>query len=209
MPNESPFDSTRSVTFNIDVSEAISENAFQVGLDTLKLVLDSGYEIEMIDEDNNDTYSCTILDLIFGKTYDYGYSINGIMETLDGERSFTVYDSENIISDYYGELNPTILTFLVDMSHQINEGNFDPSMQFLDVAGTFNDWSGSQLVLSGGSIYTTTVTNIEVGSTIEFKFRIDGSWETSEFPGYGSNRSHEIQQGDNTLEFWYNDEGGE
>ena len=42
----------------------------------------------------------------------------------------------------------------------------------------------------------------------KFKFRIDGDWDNSEFPGGYSNRMYEVVQGENILEFWYNDEGG-
>jgi len=43
---------------------------------------------------------------------------------------------------------------------------------------------------------------------LEFKFRIDGDWNNAEFPGGGANRIYEVIQGENILEFWYNDEGG-
>ena len=207
MPNESPYDSARSVTFSVDMSEAISSNIFQVEEDTLRLVLFFEDEVQMVDGDSDGVYSCTIANLIFGKTYEYRYSINDIMETLDSDRSLTVYDEENIILDYYGELNPTTLTFFVNMSDQINEGSFDPSIQTLDVAGTFNDWSGSQLEFKEDNIYTATVADIQTGEAIEFKFRIDGNWDTSEFPGDGPNRTYEVQQGENILECWYNVEG--
>ena len=207
MPNESPYDSARSATFSVDMSEAISSNIFQVEEDTLRLVLFFDDEVQMVDGDSDGVYSCTIANLIFGKTYEYRYSINDIMETLDSDRSLTVYDEENIILDYYGELNPTTLTFFVNMSDQINEGNFDTSIQTLDVAGTFNDWSGTQLEFKEDNIYTATVADIQTGEAIEFKFRIDGNWDTSEFPGDGPNRIYEVQQGENILECWYNVEG--
>ena len=43
---------------------------------------------------------------------------------------------------------------------------------------------------------------------VEFKFRIDGDWENSEFPGYGENRSYTVEQGENILELWYDDNDG-
>ena len=207
MPNESPIDSLRSVTFSVDMNQAINDDLMpSSGSPTL--TLDSTDQFEMIDQDSNGIFSCIIPDLIFGRTYDYQYSINGSPENLNGSRSFTVYDEGNIISDFYGELNPTIVTFLVNMSYQIEQGNFNPDTQTLDVAGTFNDWSGSQLEAIEEDIYSTTITDIEVGDILEFKFRVDGNWDTSEFPGYGANRTYEVQQGNNILEYWYNDEDG-
>ena len=101
-----------------------------------------------------------------------------------------------------------MLTLRVNMSYQINAGNFNIDTQTLDVAGTFNDWNGSLLELTEGYMYAVTVSDVDPGDIIEFKFRIDGNWDTSEFPGYGSNRTHEVYQGENILEYWYNDEGG-
>ena len=210
MPNEVPLDSHRSVVFNLDMSEAINNGLFESDPDTLTLILDSTSQFEMSDENSDNIFLCTVPNLIFGETYEYGYAINGVAENLEPGRSFTVYDEGNIISDYYGELNPTIVTFLVNMSYQIELGNFDSGSQFLDVAGDFQDplWSGSQLESIGNDIYSTTITNIEVGQNLEFKFRIDGDWNNSEFPDNGPDRSHQVEQGENTLEYWYNDEGG-
>ena len=218
MPNEVPYDSTRSVTFSVDMSEAISSNIFQEGEDTLRLILNLDDEVEMVDGDIDGVYSCTIPNLIFGKTYDYRYSINNIMETLDSNRSFTVYDEGNIISDYYGELNPTILSFLVNMSYQIELGNFNPDAQLLNIAGDLNDWVGDQLEVSNinENIYVITITDIEAGEEIEFKFRIDDDWENPNpdisscvDDGFGgNNRYYMVDQGENILEYWYNDEGG-
>ena len=208
MPNEVPYDSTRSVTFSVDMNDAISATIFQVGQDTLRLSLNSDIQAVMTDVDADGIYLCMISDLNFGQTYTYEYTINSIAEVLDAERSFTVQNDQNTILDYYGELNPTMLTLRVNMSYQINAGNFNIDTQTLDVAGTFNDWNGNLLELTEGYMYTVTVSDVDPGDIIEFKFRIDGNWDTSEFPGYGSNRTHEVYQGENILEYWYNDEGG-
>ena len=208
MPNEVPYDSTRSVTFSVDMNDAISATIFQVEQDTLRLSLNSDIQAVMTDVDADGIYLCMISDLNFGQTYTYKYSINSIAEVLDAERSFTVQNDQNTILDYYGELNPTMLSLRVNMSYQINAGNFNIDTQTLDVAGTFNDWNGNLLELTEGYMYTVTVSDVDPGDIIEFKFRIDGNWDTSEFPGYGSNRTHEVYQGENILEYWYNDEGG-
>ena len=209
IPSDAPIDSSRSVEFNVDMNKAIDDGLFELNTDTLTLFLDSSDEFVMSDDNDDNIFSCTISNLILGRTYEYQYAINDVLENLDGERLFTVND-DNLISDYYGELNPTIIIFLVNMSHQIELGNFDPDTQFLDVAGTFNNWgeTDSHLADIDNSIYTITITEIEVDDEIEFKFRIDGDWNNSEFPGYGDNRSYTVEQGENVLEFWYNDDDG-
>ena len=98
------------------------------------------------------------------------------------------------------------------MSHQISEGNFDPSTEFVDVAGTFNSWGGTVNALSdpdGDEIWEATITDDDFipGNTIEFKFRYNGAWDDrEEFPGAGNNRSHTVGETDETLSYWYNDE---
>ena len=96
------------------------------------------------------------------------------------------------------------------MSYQIELQNFNSDTQFLDVAGSFNDWNGDDYHLqeTDDDIYTITIIDIEAGDELEFKFRIDGDWDLAEFPGDGSNRTYIPVQGENILELWYSDESG-
>ena len=96
------------------------------------------------------------------------------------------------------------------MSNQIELGNFDSDTNFLDVAGTFNNWDGTDyhLVAIENNVYTITITDIEAGDEIAFKFRINGSWDKAEFPDGGDNRSYTVEQGENIVEYWFNDENG-
>jgi hypothetical protein len=45
----------------------------------------------------------------------------------------------------------------------------------------------------GDGIYTITVDACPVGQVIEFKYRINGSWDTSEFPDGGANRTYTVR----------------
>ena len=74
--------------------------------------------------------------------------------------------------------------------------NFNPETQFVDVAGSFNNWDGINYVLEpiGNNIYTIIISNVEAGDELEFKFRIDGDWNNAEFPGYGGNRQYSVIQ---------------
>ena len=72
----------------------------------------------------------------------------------------------------------TQVTFSVNMNHQVTLGNFDPDLNFVDVAGTFNGWGGTPRVLAdpeGDGIYTLTIEGFTPGQAIQFKFRIDGA----------------------------------
>ena len=101
------------------------------------------------------------------------------------------------------------ITFEVNMSYQIEQGKFNPQTEFVDVAGTFNNWGGTLRSLSdddGDSIWVATISGFTVGQNIEFKFRYNGEWDDrEEFPGAGNNRTHTVGSNE-TLTFWYNDE---
>ncbi len=86
-------------------------------------------------------------------------------------------------------------TFNVDMSRHIASGEFKPGTDFVDVAGTFNNWTGSAHLTDpdGDGIYTITLAGMPVNKVIEYKYRINGSWETSEYPNGGANRKYTIR----------------
>ncbi|MFC2120352.1 T9SS type A sorting domain-containing protein, partial [Bacteroidota bacterium] len=88
---------------------------------------------------------------------------------------------------------PTIapVTFNVDMNEEIAESLFNPASDFVDVTGTFNDWSGSEAFtdVDGDGIYTLTVPDLSTGETIEYKYRINANDLTSE----ADNRSYEVR----------------
>lgn len=89
------------------------------------------------------------------------------------------------------------ILFEVNMTYQIEAGNFDPQEEFVDVAGSFNNWGENLNQLSdedGDSTYTVTVDAFSQGETIEYKFRINGEWNgREEFPGTGNNRSYTVE----------------
>ncbi len=102
------------------------------------------------------------------------------------------------------------VSFNVNMSYQISEGNFNADTDFVDVAGSFNGWDGEAHTLAdenGDEIYSVEIGGFSPGNTIEFKFRINGAWDgNEEFPGGGPNRTYTITEDDNEILVWYNDE---
>jgi DNA-binding beta-propeller fold protein YncE len=90
---------------------------------------------------------------------------------------------------------------------------FNAAEDFVDVAGTFNDWGSEPLVLTAVEgdpdlTYTITLDNLEVGVEYAFKFRINGSWDNDfhEFPAGGPDRLVTLEEGVNEYTYWFNDE---
>ena len=102
------------------------------------------------------------------------------------------------------------ITFQVRMAYQVELGNFDPGSDFVDLAGTFNDWGNDPLTpladANGDTIYEVTLDGFSPSEYIEFKFRLNGEWGGSEeFPGLGNNRVYTVPASDDTITVWYND----
>ena len=98
------------------------------------------------------------------------------------------------------------------MNKQIGDGSFDPDADFMDVAGTFNDWLGDDRVYDGNAdgIYQYTAFGFTTDETIEYKARMNANWNTAEFPELGGegNRVYTLHSGHNIVGHWYNDEVG-
>jgi len=211
----------KHVELKVDINSMITDqgSSFDASVDILKVLLDGTEEYEMTDDDNDNIFTCILSNLIFSRTYSYQYMINDVVEDIVGERSFTVFDDNNIL-DYYGELNPTTLTFLVDMSYQIELGNFSQTANSVNIVGDLNGWAGEEMILSDGDegVYQILIRDIEVGDEIIYKFRIDGDgWENPNpdlssciDDGYGgSNRFHVVEEGEHILNHQFNDEYGD
>ena len=102
------------------------------------------------------------------------------------------------------------VTFRVRMAHQVAQGAFTPSSNFVDLAGTFNGWGTDPLTVltdaDGDTIYDITLDGFTPFEEIQFKFRLDGLWDgREEFPGGGPNRTHVVQEADNEIVVWYDD----
>lgn len=98
------------------------------------------------------------------------------------------------------------VNFNVDMNKHILSGEFQVGTDQVDVAGSFNGWSGSIPMEDPDQdgIYSLTLDNLSIGETIEFKYRINANWDTSEFPFGGPNRSYTVRYW-NILNHVYND----
>ncbi len=104
------------------------------------------------------------------------------------------------------------IQFNVNMSVQIKKGKFNPQSEFVDVAGPFNNWGqtiDTLLDSDGDSIYTVTLKNVTLGSTIPYKFRINALWNgREEFPNGGGNRTLTVTTQNTVILVFYNDDDG-
>lgn len=109
---------------------------------------------------------------------------------------------------------PVSLTFIVDMSKYKEADNFNPATDTVDIAGTFNGWDGTLNIMSmvadsDSSKYSITIPGFHDGDELEFKFRINSSWNDTavEFPYGGPNRLWTIANEKYTYTAFYNEEG--
>ncbi len=87
------------------------------------------------------------------------------------------------------------VTFNVDMNAHINNMEFTPGSDFVDVAGTFNNWEGSEAMTDedGDGIYTLTIEGMPVAERINYRYRINADPATSEYPDDEDGRSYTIR----------------
>lgn len=103
-----------------------------------------------------------------------------------------------------------LVTMNVNMSYWTYLGKFSIENDSVDVAGNFNNWGEKSIWMSdenADSIYTADIKIDENYPDIQWKFRINGSWDnaTCEFPFGGPNRSYTVIC-DTVLTYWYNDQ---
>jgi len=106
---------------------------------------------------------------------------------------------------------PRDVTFKVNMSYWTKLGKFNPSSDSLDIAGSFNDWGANSMMMSNTDADTTyeiTIPGFYPTSSLEFKFRINGSWNdaTCEFPSGGPNRTYVVPDSNSVYSAWYNNQ---
>ncbi len=158
-------------------------------------------------------------------TYKFDVIFDQIIATTDQKVQFmlgglasptTVYiDNVLLVADADLAVAATTPTAVlsVKMGYWASLGKFNPATDFVDVAGNFNDWSGGEAyrltpVGDPDHTYTIKLDKLVDGTKLEFKFRINGSWNNDkhEFPNGGPNRELTITGLANSLNKWFNDE---
>jgi len=102
------------------------------------------------------------------------------------------------------------ISFKVNMSLKIQKNQFNTNSDFIDIAGSFNDWGNNLTKLTDSEsdqIYEIELDGFDIDEVVVFKFRINGEWNgTEEFPGVGNNREYKVQNADNIFECWFNND---
>jgi len=101
-----------------------------------------------------------------------------------------------------------LITFRVNMSVQIAMGNFDPSFGTLTLAGEFNAWGTSANPMTNSvtdpNIWVTTLSlSGAVGSPVDFKYVMNGTWEGNVGAGGTANRALTLERTNQTLPVVY------
>ena len=129
-----------------------------------------------------------------GSVQEYKFRINADssgLELIDKpNRMLRIGEGGTEVTHDFNNVNPGKLpmTFNCNMKYFIQAGHFDAASDFLDVAGSFNNWVGQDVLFDilNDSMYSATLfldTALTHGSPLEFKFRINGNWNTAELWG--------------------------
>jgi len=134
-----------------------------------------------------------------------GYT--GDLVSSDAVATVTMDADKMVYADFSIPMYNVVMN--VDMRFQIFIGNFDPTTDSLDVAGSFNDWGDESLWLSdddNDSVWTVELDfyTLAPANSYEYKFRINGDDDTAEFPSSGLVRQF-IVDGDMEINVWYDD----
>jgi len=157
--------------------------------------------------DNSNAYNTNSLDLAqagyANQTVYIGFRLNTVSggDKLAIDDLLVTEDSTHFVS----------LTFQVNMSAYIADSLFNPRTDTVDIAFPYNIRNGKNYILSivpgsDSTIYSTTIPGFLDGDQLEFKFRINSSWNDTavEFPYGQPNRMWTIEHNMYTYICYYN-----
>jgi hypothetical protein len=214
-------DPANITTFRTDMTYMIAAGTFDPETDSLDIVgtmnnwQGSG---RMLREDTTFVYTINYT-LDPGSVQQYKFRINADSSGLElmnqPPRMLRIPDTAITRLHYFNNYNPAWLpmTFNCNMKFYIESAFFDRSSDYLDVAGTFNGWGANDVLFDAeaDSVYTTTLfldTTMFHPGPLEFKFRINGDWNTAELSGK-PDRTYVFHDttgiGPNIFSCWYDD----
>ncbi|MBE9469308.1 MAG: T9SS type A sorting domain-containing protein [Bacteroidetes bacterium] len=206
--------------FKINMTKAIEDAIMEDPILGKVYAIVEGFEpIQLLDVDEeflSDGIYEGVLNtgIVLDQSYNVSFRINDDIEETSTPRAIVASAGTKSINVWWNDVTGTVLEDLiinVDMSYQLlgqasSTGAFNPATDTLDVAGSFNGWGETVIdfaPLAGDTIYTATIPNVAVGTTYEYKVRINHDWENSEFAGGGANRKYTIREGQNTVNVYY------
>jgi hypothetical protein len=208
---------TDTVTFRVDMKYMAANGTFHPGTDTLDMIgtMNDWQGSPVMERVDTTLVYKTTYALYAGATYQYKFRINHdsakieILPPDTANRWFRCPDTTWTVTSFFNNYNPATvaMTFNCDMYYQIRAAHFVPSVDWLDVAGNFNNNDGYDVLFekSTDSIYSVTIyfDTTMIGDTLKFKFRMNGSWETAELQG-DSSRTYKLGPANNEFTCWFN-----
>lgn len=146
--------------------------------------------------------SYILLDLLTGNTSSLVVNANG---GFVDHNIGTIQGNQTAVFKVFESSAPTTseVTFNVDMSEMIRWGKFDPSNEFVDMISNLNGLGAELWELTdedADSIYTLTIEPQTIGSTIEYKYRINGTNdERTEFAESDYLRNYVVSEATNEV----------
>jgi len=166
-----------------------------------------GADYHLTDDNGDSIYELLVEELPLETIVEYKYRINGSWDDDKSEfpgggpaRHATVIEGERDAKSIWNNTRPgyVAITLSVNMANEIAKGTFVPKKNYVDVAGSLNGWGGDLndelFDADGNGVYITNPAAFApiggVGDTLEYKFRMDSSWDDAkhEFPSGGPAR---------------------
>lgn len=196
---------TPKAKFICNMTKMINDGNFDPVSDALYVDITDVGVTELVDFDQDKIYEVLVEEgFTEGTLYQFKFRINADQyETV--QRQFTAVAGTVTIDVWWNDEALGQITFNVDMTYWMDQGLFDPPADFVDIAGTINGWSGSEPMTDIGDNVFSITYSVDANSVVEYKFRINGDWNTSEFPNGGPNRMTWATDYPLTLDHVYND----
>jgi len=179
----------QNIEFNVDMSVKAQEGVFVPGTDAVHLAGNftnwgTGW-VEMTDGNNDSIYTATVaIDTVTFDTFEVGDTL--LFKFVRGDNSWEsdpnrmlVVPENDTAVTYYFDRDSIVslsidLTFSCNMEFEIVSGRFNPSTDTLTVRGSFNGWSGDDMMtpsIQDPNFYETTISYpTSAGEVINYKY---------------------------------------
>ncbi len=211
--NNDPISIPCKVEFMLDMAYPIANAIFNPATDFIDVAgsfngwgpAAGEYHLAVTADPNVYTIS---VNLTAGVSYEFKFRFNANWDTSEfppgtgPNRVLTPVEGDQVVTLSYN----TRLSFTVDMTKAVTAGTFITASDFADVAGSFNGWGGSPHMASlGDNVYEIKIDNVKPADVIEYKFRINANWDTSEYPPASElpNRKYTVTYGYQTVHHFY------
>jgi hypothetical protein len=208
---------TDTITFRVNMKYMIGDGSFNPATDTVDIsgTMNGWSGADLLQrEGTSDIYQIRF-ELLAGTVASYKYQVRRadtiITEDITDNttRKYRVPDTTSSVTAFFSNYNPASvpMTFICDMYYQVKAGHFTEFSDYLDVAGNFNNEGANDVLFNLGddSLFRVTLfldTALVGGPPLQFKFRINGSWATSELQG-DSSRTYTLTGTNDSFTAWF------